>query len=255
MNKKTIFRHFLMLLALLLCSARASAQEAYACYTVANTTLTFYYDTQRSSRAGRTYDMNTGDNRPGWVSDKTCDDVTKVVFDPSFDAARPTSTCLWFWSMEKLESITDISFLNTSEVTDMSSMFLGCSSLTNLDVSSFNTSQVTDMSLMFYNCRGLTSLDLSNFNTSKVTDMGSMFYNCKGLTSLYLGNFNTSQVTDMRIMFEGCSGLTSLDLRSFNTSQVTNMNRMFCQCVGLTSLNLSSFNTANVTNMGEMFFD
>ena len=253
MNKKTIFRHFLMLLALLLCSTRASAQEAYACYTVANTTLTFYYDTQRSSRAGRTYDMNTGDNRPGWVSDKTCDDVTKVVFDPSFDAARPTSTCLWFWSMEKLESITDISFLNTSEVTDMSSMFLGCSSLTSLDVSSFNTSQVTDMSLMFYNCRGLTSLDLSNFNTSKVTDMGYMFYNCRGLTSLYVYSFNTSQVVDMNNMFCGCSGLTSLDVRNFNTSKVTDMGSMFYNCKGLTSLYLGNFNTSQVTDMRIMF--
>lgn len=38
----------------------ASAQEAYAVYTEDNTTLTFYYDTQRSSRTGTTYDLNTG---------------------------------------------------------------------------------------------------------------------------------------------------------------------------------------------------
>ena len=35
------------------------APEAYACYTPSNTTLTFYYDNQRSSRAGTTYDLNT----------------------------------------------------------------------------------------------------------------------------------------------------------------------------------------------------
>ena len=43
--------------------------EAYACYTSSNTTLTFYYDNQRASRTGTTYDLNTGENYPGWYTD------------------------------------------------------------------------------------------------------------------------------------------------------------------------------------------
>ena len=254
MNKKTTIRHFLMLLALLLCSARASAQEAYACYTVANTTLTFYYDTQRSSRAGRTYDMNTGVTMPGWHNDRTCDDVTKVVFDPSFAAASPTSTYSWFYEMEKLESITDISFLNTANVTTMTLMFRGCKGLTSLDLSNFDTQNVTRMDGMFYGCSGLTSLDLSSFRTQNVIRMAEMFRECYSLTSLYVYSFDTSKVTDMKNMFYGCRGLTSLDVRNFNTSKVTDMTYMFYGCRGLTSLYLGNFDTQKVTNMAGMFW-
>ena len=254
MNKKTIFRHFLMLLALLLCSARASAQEAYACYTVANTTLTFYYDTQRSSRAGRTYDMNTGVTMPGWHNDRTCDDVTKVVFDPSFAAASPTSTYSWFYEMEKLESITDISFLNTANVTTMVLMFRGCKGLTSLDLSNFDTQNVTRMDGMFYGCSSLTSLDLSSFRTQNVIGMAEMFRECYSLTSLYVYSFDTSKVTDMKDMFCVCRGLTSLDVRNFNTSKVTDMTYMFYGCSGLTSLYLGNFDTQKVTNMAGMFW-
>ena len=229
--------------------------EAYACYTLSNKTLTFYFDTQRSSRSGITYDLNTGNNSPGWFTDGICANVTKVVFDPSFANARPTTTAYWFSSRSSLQTITGIEYLNTSNVTNMSNMFNGCSSLTSLNVSSFNTSKVTDMSNMFYGCSSLTSLNVSSFNTSKVTDMKEMFNWCSHLTSLDLSNFNTSNVTIMRSMFSECSRLTSLDLSNFNTSNVTDMRSMFSWCNRLTSLNVSNFNTSNVTNMGRMFYE
>ena len=48
--------------------------------------------------------------------------------------------------------------------------------LTSIDLGdNFNTSNVTNMSRMFLGCSSLTSLNLSNFNTSNVTDMGGMF--------------------------------------------------------------------------------
>ena len=233
---------------------KSAMPEAYACYTPSNTTLTFYYDTQRSSRPGTTYDLNTGSNDPGWDTDGTKSYVTKVVFDPSFAGARPTTTYDWFYVMTNLESITGMEYLNTSEVTNMWSMFSYCSKLTSLDLSHFNTSQVTDMGSMFAGCSGLTSLDLSSFNTSKVTNMSWMFGNCTELTSLDLSHFNTSKVTNMWFMFSYCSKLTSLDLSHFNTSQVTDMGSMFSYCIGLTSLDLSNFNTSKVTSMYNMFY-
>ena len=147
----------------------------------------------------------------------------------------------------------DLRTVGTSNVTDMSIMFSGCSGLTSLDVSNFDTSNVTSMNQMFYNCSGLTSLDLSGWNTSKVTDMNAMFQNCRGLTSLGLSGWKNSKVTDMGNMFEGCRSLTSLDLSNFNTSNVTRMYGMFQNCSGLTSLDLSNFNTSNVTDMRIMF--
>ena len=227
--------------------------EAYACFTWSNTTLTFYYDSQRSRRPGTTYDLNTGDNEPGWFTDNTCENVTKVIFEPSFADARPTSTCCWFGYMENLQSITGMSYLNTSEVTNMSFMFQNCNQLSSLDVSHFNTSKVTSMAAMFYGCNNLSSLDLSGFNTSRVANMYGMFYDCSSLRSLDVSSFNTCNVTTMGYMFGCCNNLSSLDLSGFNTSNVTSMGYMFECCDGLSSLDLSSFNTSQVTNMSSMF--
>ena len=151
--------------------------------------------------------------------------------------------------------ITDVSFKgsNTSNVTNMRSMFNECSKLTLLDLSSFDTSKVTDMEYMFNYCSSLTSLNLSSFNTSKVTDMESMFGGCTKLKSLDVSNFNTSNVTSMRDMFSECNNLISLDLSKFDTSNVTSMQSMFFYCSGLTSLNLSGWGTSNLINMVTMF--
>ena len=81
--------------------------------------------------------------------------------------------------------------IDTSNVTDMNSMFIFCSALTSLDLSSFNTSNVTDMNYMFNRCSALTSLDVSSFDTSNVTNMSRMFSYCTALTSLDVSSFNT----------------------------------------------------------------
>ena len=198
-----------------------NSPEAYACYTPSNTTLTFYYDTQRSSRTGTTYDLNTGANITGWESDGTNASVTKVVFDPSFAGARPTTTYDWFYDMTNLQSITGMSYLNTSEVTNMNWMFNSCSKLTSIDLSGFNTSKVTDMRFMFYNCTGLTSLDLSSFNTSNVTNMFNMFGGCSGLRTIYVGNgWSTAAVTGSTNMFYNCTSLVGGQGTTYDASHV-----------------------------------
>ena len=162
--------------------------EPYACYTPSNTTLTFYYDNQRSTRPGTTYDLNTYGNRPGWRIDDLSKDVTKVVFDPSFASVRPTSTYYWFGGMLNLEAIEGMKYLNTSEVTDMNCMFAYCEILPSIDLSSFNTANVTDMYYMFSNCHGLKRLDLGSFNTAKVENMASMFSDCDHLQTIYVSD-------------------------------------------------------------------
>ena len=194
----------------------------YACYTPSNTTLTFYYDNYRSSRTGTTYDLNEGYAHPGWESDGTNASVTKAVFDPSFAGARPTTTYDWFYNMENLQSITGISYLNTSEVTNMAWMFGGCKNLTSLDLSHFNTSQVTDMGAMFPSCKSLTSLDLSSFNTSKVTTISWMLSNCTNLRTIYVdSSWSTAAVTNSESMFAYCSSLVGGQGTTWDASNPT----------------------------------
>ena len=89
-----------------------------------------------------------------------------------------------------LLGIEGLEYVDTSRVTNMSSMFYACSSLTGLVLNSFDTSQVTDMSYMFDNCSSLVSLDLSQFNTIEVIDMEKMFYWCENLEKLNIKNFS-----------------------------------------------------------------
>ena len=233
--------------------------KAYVLQSEDQHTLTFYYDYNRKLRSGKTWDIyeKSSSSKPVWAGrfESPNNVVTRVVFDASFEDFRPTTTKLWFYNLKALTIIEGFQNLNTSAVTDMSSMFSGCSSLTEPNVSNFNTSKVTSMGGMFYGCSGLTSLNVSNFNTSAVTDMSAMFYDCSSLTELNVSNFNTSAVTDMSHMFCRCSGLTELNVSNFNTSAVTNMCWMFSGCSGLTSLNLSNFNTSAVKNMSYMFLD
>ena len=170
----------------------------------------------------------------------------------NLDTSKVTNMDSMFRGCSRL-TVLDVSNFNTSNVTRMSDMFIGCRSLTSLDVSNFDTSKVTNMSLMFGSCSSLTELDVSNFDTSKVTNMSSMFSGCSSLTELDLSNFDTSKVTTMYNMFYYCSNLTTLDLSNFDTSNVTNMSWMFYNCSGLTKLVLCSFDTSKVTDMNSMF--
>ena len=213
MMKQTI-KTFLALLALLVSSTGAWAQEptAYAVLTD-NTdgdgtkTLTFKYEVHTVSGDNEWDVSNTGGvsgyNNPGWFNKSS--NITRVVFDPSFADARPRSCKNWFYACGNLTAITGIEYLNTSEVTNMEKMFMLCSSLKSLDVSHFNTSNVTNMNKMFYWC-GPANLDLSSFNTSKVTNMGSMFSMYSKLKTLTIGkDFTVGSGTNTDEMFYATS--------------------------------------------------
>ena len=254
MKKNSLLLRMVVLVAAMMCALGASAAEAYACYTTSNTTLTFYYDNYRSSRTGTTYDLNPGGSNPSWSTDGTNVNVTKVVFDPTFAQARPTSTVGWFYHMDNLQSITGISFLNTSEVTNMSYMFQYCGLLTSIDVSHFNTEKVLSMAYMFGNCVGLTSLDVSNLNTSNLRSVAGMFSQCIDLKSVNVSNLNTSLVVSFDNMFDCCYDLTTLDLSSFNTSMANMMSSMFRSCYNLRTIYVGDeWSTAYVTSSSSMF--
>ena len=160
-------------------------------------------------------------------------------------SANPDSTALFsiadLNTYESSLTSIDLTYLDTSKVTNMMGMFLGCINLTELDLSNFDTSKVTNMSGMFAGCSNLTELDLSKFDTSKVTNMEEMFRYCSNLTVLDLSTFDTSQVTNMMQMFEECSSLTALDFRNLTfNNDVYYGNLDLDDCINLTTLNLQN---------------
>ena len=165
-----------------------------------------------------TFDENTGVLTIGagelssykespWSENKKVDAtaIKKIVL--SGKVVAPENSFLLFsgnTSADKPTNVTEIeglSQLDTSNVTDMSKMFKGMSSITSLDVSGFDTSKVTNMQHMFSGMSSVTSLDVSGFDTSNVTDMANMFRGMSSVTSLDVSGFDTSKVTDMSDMF------------------------------------------------------
>ena len=170
------------------------------------------------------------------------------------DTSNVTNMNSMFSGCKALGSVGDISGWNTANVTDMQKMFDNCWALKSLNLSGWNTANVTDMFKMFYFCNTLTSLDVSGWNTSNVTCMSFMFAKCPVLASLDLSGFDPSKVTLMAGMFEDSNALTSVgDLSGWNTANVTNMKYVFSACSSLTSLDLSGWDTSNVTIMDGMF--
>jgi surface protein len=114
-----------------------------------------------------------------------------------------------FTDLFKYSEITTIPLLDTSNVTNMSFMFDGCSSLTSIPL--LDTSNVTTMYRMFSGCSSLTSIPL--LNTSNITDMGCIFWNCYQLNNIPL--LDTVNVTNIPYMFYGCSSLPKIEQVKF----------------------------------------
>ncbi len=224
--------------------------EAYAWLSSDGKKLTFCNDSQKSSRAGTTYALNTGTNNPGWYDKRA--GITSVVFNSAFASARPTTCYRWFYGMASLTGITGMQYLNTEEVTSMASMFNGCSSLTSLNLSKFDTGSVTSMNYMFYKCSKLTSLDLGSFDTSSTKTMKYMFANCSKMENVVLYSsaeipssfggpeipvceteFVTYNVTDLTSMFENCSSLNSFLFPGLTLEPTTTTTNMYKGCTAM----------------------
>ncbi len=203
---KALLTLVMLMLLTLATSARAMAdtdREAYAVFD--NGTLTFYCDNQKTTHSGA-MDLNEDNTAPVWKNNAS--GIITVEFHESFSNARPTTCSYWFYQCTNLTEIKGIQYLNTSEVTNMSSMFFLCSALKFLDISSFNTASVMDLDGMFYGCSALKSLDLRSFNTKKVANMRNMFSNCSALKTILVGSdWNVDKVTLSSDMFSGCKKL------------------------------------------------
>ena len=151
--------------------------------------------------------------------------ITKVVFNSSFEYAYPTTTAFWFANMSKLTTITGLEYLMTEDVTNMTSMFQGCSSLTYLDLGTFDTENVTNMYRMFSGCTKLGDVKLyseqiqstsgesfygTTFVTSKASDLREMFYNCTSLKTVIFPGLSAKSSTKTTNMFYKCTAVTSV---------------------------------------------
>ena len=152
----------------------------------------------------------------------------------------------------------DVSQLDTTSITEMTSMFSGCRNLTEIvGLENIDTSSVKNMYSMFYNCNNITEINVSGFNTNCVINMEKMFSRCFRLGTIDVSGFNTSQVVTMREMFSGCSEISNLDVKSWNVGSVTNMYYMFNSTSAthkLKELNVSNWDVHSLEDACGMFW-
>ena len=101
----------------------------------------------------------------------------------------------------------------------------------------YGGNNVTNMSSMFRDCNSLTSIP--QLDTSKATDMSSMFSGCNSLTSI--PQLDTSNVTNMSYMFSNCNLLSSI---LFNPS----VSGWAGQAIGLSNCSLGHTALVNLFN-------
>ena len=180
----------LMLLMLLLLPAGMVAQKAAS--------SSKYIATYDSDTETLTFEKYEGESLPSdseskWVEDgksvldmfgsSYLRDIKHIVINESFKTFTPTTLSLFFAALSELETITGLEYLNTANVTDMSSLFDHCQKLTSLDLSNFNTAKVTNMNRMFSNCSNLKTIYASDkFTTAAVTESKNMFSYCGSLS-------------------------------------------------------------------------
>ncbi len=256
--KKRIFTTLLALVTIAL-YAGAQTKEAYA--WLDKGTLKFYYDNQRSSRQGTTFDIPWVEQGysglPGWSGDAR---VIRVEFHSLGEYPEPFWAPMMFYNMPNLEYIGNngqygLATLSNINFTSMHGMFKRCPNLKGVDGFKYlNTTNVKDLSEMFDGCESLEEIDLTNlpttFNTSLVTDMYYMFNGCKKLTALDLSGFNTAKLKTTYDMFNGCSNLETIFCGNDWNAAGNNISSsvdMFTGCTKLKGgVDFSSYNANNI---------
>ena len=126
-------------------------------------------------------------------------------------------------TFENMQHIKTVS-IDTSGATELYAMFAN-SAIENPPY--LNTSNVTNVDSMFYKCAKLKNIPPYDF--SNVTNMHSTFWLCPHITSIpYL---DTHNVTDISFCFSDCTMLKSVPLLDF--SNVTNADIAFSDCTSL----------------------
>ncbi|MCR4746013.1 MAG: BspA family leucine-rich repeat surface protein [Lachnospiraceae bacterium] len=177
-------------------------------------------------------------------------DFKKVIIEDGVKA--PENSQLLFANFRNAEEM-DVSGLDTSNVTEMSSMFRNCSKIESLDLTGFDTSKVERLVGVFAYCESLKEIDVSNFNTENVTNMTFLFAGCRSIKSIDISSFDTSNVTNMILSFYNCDSLEKADLSGLDTRNVKFMSGLFLKCPKLESVDLSGISTENTLDYKRMF--
>ena len=129
----------------------------------------------------------------------------------------------------------------SDSVTDYTSMFSNCRSLTEIPETLTIPNSVTNCSYMFYGCSSLTTIPSTLTIPDSVTNCSFMFYNCSKLTSdisnIWPSTWNYTGTIDLSFMFSSCSKVvgTVPANKLWNSGKTFNSSGCFRNCKSLTN--------------------
>lgn len=152
----------------------------------------------------------------------------------------------------QLREIIGIEDLDTSNVTDMTTMFYGAGQMTHYDIANWDVSKVESLNHMFCDNFKLESLDLSKWDVSSVKTMYDMFDDDNSLTTIGdVSHWNTASLIDIGGWLNGATSFVgdngTLDLSGWDTSHVKVTGEMF-RATKLQTIDLSGWNFGSVIN-------
>ncbi|WEV67330.1 BspA family leucine-rich repeat surface protein [Bifidobacterium sp. ESL0769] len=232
------------------CPGGTWGTASYTCEVNSDSTYTLHVG------AG-TLGVNTHKSGDWYLMSEVLTNVSKVVFDDPSNTHLPADSAGLFgydkyngWgpSQNLLTEIVGIGDVDTSQVTDMTSMFRGATHLTSLDLHKWDVSHVRFMYYMFDRDSQLTAVgDIGNWNVSQVGNMEGMFRYDSSLQNLDLSNWQTSKLYDMNYLFSFAKSLTSVgDLSGWDVSHVRDMFNVFSYMDALESLDLHGWDVSHV---------
>lgn len=133
-------------------------------------------------------------------------------------------------------------------VTNLSSLFLNCSSLQEINSTEWNLSNVTTIDGMFFGCNSIIVIDASTWNISNVTSLFNVIRSCNSLIEIKCSGWNTSSLTSMQNFALACYSLQRIDVSSWDTSNITTIQNAFNSCYALQELAIGNWTLPKLTN-------
>ena len=163
-------------------------------------------------------------------------------------------------NLKKLKNDTiEIKLLGIKNITNLSSMFSGCTSLLFMDnLDKIPINEINSLNNLFYNCSSLISLpNISKWKIDNINNISSMFNGCFSLKSLPdISEWNTSNIKEINSIFRDCSSLKSLpDISQWKIKEIADMSNLFFNCCSLESLpDISKWNLKHTNDISGLFY-
>ena len=202
--------------------------------------------------------LNTDDNGGGCWLFSNMTQLKSVSGMEYVDSSGVTNFSSMFYNCTALKDVSGLGSLDFSDCVSVENMFYGCSSLNSLgdvDVSNWDTSKVIDYSGMFYGCEALSQISgIENIDMTSAESVCEMFYNCKKLTNADMRGWVVgNKLQDMSYVCYGCESLQAINFKGVDLSAVVNMSYSFANCRSLVTADFSNVDFSSLADMSHMF--